>query len=249
MAANPRKLGVLVIHGIGKQPSTFADPMILKLRKSLVNPDAVAFQTIHWAPILEKRSEAMWDQLQTRKMGWRKVRKIFLNNLSDATAYNGDIYEQVHDCIENAMRLLQEELKCNESIPVVVIAHSLGCVMVSDYIWDRQQDTKRGEAERYCSNIQAIFTMGCNIPAFALAHIPIEAIDFSGLWVNFYDKDDILGYPLKPLSASYDKAVNEDQQINVGNWLTFWNPLCHDYYWTSRKVVNRIAETMNLLMV
>lgn len=188
----------------------------------------------------------MWDRLSTRRMSWKRLRKLFLNNLSDATAYNGEIYEAVHDCIEASMRNLQEDLKSNESIPVVVIAHSLGCAMISDYIWDRQK--AGNDDDRYYPNIQALFTMGCNIPAFALSHIPIESIDFPYLWLNFYDKDDILGYPLKPLSESYDKAVNEDVQVNVGNWLVSWNPLSHDHYWTSRKVVNRIAETMNLLM-
>ena len=28
-------------------------------------------------------------------------------------------------------------------------------------------------------------------------------------WINLYDKDDILGWPLKPLSKSY-KAINLD---------------------------------------
>lgn len=246
MTLNPRKLGVLIIHGIGNQPPIFADPMISKLRKELVNPDAVAFQTIHWAPILEERSQSMWDRLCTQKMSWKKSRKLFLNNLSDATAYNGEIYEKVHDCIEASMRRLQEDLRSNESIPIVVIAHSLGCAMISDYIWDRQK--AGNDDDRYSPNIQAIFTMGCNIPAFALSHVPIEAIDWPHLWLNFYDKDDILGYPLKPLGDSYDKAVNEDIEVNVGNPLVFWNPLCHDYYWTSKKIVDRISEVMNLFI-
>lgn len=35
-------------------------------------------------------------------------------------------------------------------------------------------------------------------------------------WFNFYDPDDVLGYPLKTINADYKKAVAKDIPINVG---------------------------------
>jgi hypothetical protein len=32
-------------------------------------------------------------------------------------------------------------------------------------------------------------------------------------WLNYYDKDDVLGYPLKPISPSYNAIVNEDNDF------------------------------------
>lgn len=240
------KLGVLIIHGIGSQDATFADKMILKLRKELVDPDAVKIRTIHWAPLVEKQSQALWKRLCTRKLGWKMARKFFINTLGDATAYNNAVYVKVHDYIEESMLRLQRDLEFDESIPVLVIAHSLGCAMISDYIWDRQHH-KNPDHDRYVSNVQAMVTFGCNIPVFALSCDPIEAIHFPYTWINLYDKDDILGYPLKPLSKSYDRAVSKDVQVNVGSVWAFWNPLSHNYYWTDRSVLKRISSLMNRL--
>ncbi|MEK0340403.1 MAG: hypothetical protein QQN46_09345, partial [Nitrosopumilus sp.] len=68
------KLGVLFIHGIGSQDVDFADGMIEKLRESFIDPDAVQFQTVHWAPLIEEKSQAMWKRLNTRKLGWKAFR-------------------------------------------------------------------------------------------------------------------------------------------------------------------------------
>jgi hypothetical protein len=35
-------------------------------------------------------------------------------------------------------------------------------------------------------------------------------------WYNFYDPDDVLGYPLKTINADYKKAVTKDIPTNVG---------------------------------
>ena len=70
-------------------------------------------------------------------------------------------------------------------------------------------------------------------------------------WDNYFDEDDVLGYPLKPIGASYDKAVNRDIAINAGTWLTSWNPLSHEGYWTDDDLISptarRIIATLALL--
>lgn len=241
------KLGVLIIHGIGSQDAMFADKMIMKLRKRLVDPDAVKFQTIHWAPLIEENSQRAWERLDRCKLGWRFARRFFIHALGDATAYNHTVYDKVHSQIEICMMRLQQQLGFDETIPVLVIAHSLGCAMITDYIWDRQRH--EGPApDRYMSNIQGIVTFGCNLPVFALSYDPIETIHFPYPWINLYDKDDILGYPLKPLSKSYNRAVNRDIAINVGPLWASWNPLSHNYYWTDRSVLRHIAALANRLV-
>jgi hypothetical protein len=61
-----------------------------------------------------------------------------------------------------------------------------------------------------------------------------------------YDEDDILGWPLQPLSTGYRKAVTRDIEVNAGpdvNWLTkAWNPLSHTQYWNDSEVVKRIER-------
>ena len=60
---------------------------------------------------------------------------------------------------------------------------------------------------------------------------------FAGLegeWVNFYDRDDILGYPLRPIDPAYEKAVKEDIEVNSGGVAMSWNPLSHGGYFSNR---------------
>ena len=51
-------------------------------------------------------------------------------------------------------------------------------------------------------------------------------------WLNYYDPDDVLGYPLKVINRAYDDVVDLDKAINVGGLFSSWNPLSHNKYWT-----------------
>lgn len=63
-------------------------------------------------------------------------------------------------------------------------------------------------------------------------------------WLNFYDEDDIIGYPLKELNDIYRQVVSADIPVNVGSILTSWNPACHTGYWTDNNVIKPIAESL-----
>jgi hypothetical protein len=65
-----------------------------------------------------------------------------------------------------------------------------------------------------------------------------------GEWINFYDKDDVIAYPLKGLNTIYNERVVEDREVNVGNWFEAWNPLSHNGYWTSPQVYEPIAASL-----
>jgi len=81
----------------------------------------------------------------------------------------------------------------------------------------------------------------------------VEAIAFPGgglpsdvatkaRWLNYYDKDEVLGYPLKPISQSYDALVNEDIEINVGGFGASFTPLSHTAYWTDNDFTKPVAK-------
>lgn len=181
-----------------------------------------------------------------------------------------DVYAQIHDKIfEHIVHLkktLQSSLSSSDGeTPIVVMAESLGSYMISNYIWDRQQGY---ESDKYGGNpffemktVAGIVTFGCNIPVFSLAYDQIRCITFpdpaleryfpgrsgeevrrAAKWLNFYDPDDVLGFPLKPLSPSYNATVTEDVAINVGGILSFWNPLSHLKYWTDNDFTKPVAR-------
>ena len=107
---------------------------------------------------------------------------------------------------------------------------------------------------RRMKSLQRLYTTGCNIPIFVAGHKKIEALKPpppSFKWYNFFDENDVLGWPLKPLSSSYDQLV-EDIPINAGGGVIgtiakSWNPFSHGQYWTDSEVVGHISSAMKQL--
>ena len=84
-----------------------------------------------------------------------------------------------------------------------------------------------------------LFTLGCDKVAcidFPPAALPVN-LKKKAKWLNFYDSDDVLAWPLKPLSIHYADTVSEDIEVSVGNILTAWNPANHAAYWTDDSVI------------
>ena len=134
---------------------------------------------------------------------------------------------------------------------------------MSNYIWDRQ---KGRDAEHFGSNpfermetLSGLITLGTNIPLFTLAHDPVSCIEFPSpalpdnlrkraKWLNFYDSDDVLAWPLKPLSLKYADTVSEDIEVSVGNILTAWNPANHAAYWTDYGVIKPASYLISSIL-
>lgn len=278
-----RDVGVVIIHGMGSQKQDFAVPMVDRLetaiRKRGENPDRIAFQAIWWAPVLDdKEHQLMTAMLSRTRLDWIQLRTFVVNNLADAVAYhktyampNTDherpVYTAITETVAMEMNHLAKEVR--PTSPLVVIAHSLGCHIMSNYIWDTQ--TRPADRKHVidptspfenCETLTAIKTFGCNIPLFLLSNDTVDPIQFPGKnvalafpgqppqkiesvakWTNFYDRDDVLGWPLAPLSKAYEKIVT-DVQVNAGNWLLSGTPMSHDQYWTDADVIKPIAKTL-----
>ncbi|WP_166838431.1 hypothetical protein [Rheinheimera pleomorphica] len=104
--------------------------------------------------------------------------------------------------------------------------------------------------------LAALMTTGCNIPIFVAAHAMEQIVPFtkpnSGfIWHNYYDKDDVLGWPLADLSPPY-AALVKDITINAGGgffgWLAAsWNPLSHNQYWRDKSVQQALLTLLHKL--
>ena len=103
-------------------------------------------------------------------------------------------------------------------------------------------------------------TFGSNIPLFTLArdepHIKCFQFPAAHLsdevraqtkWLNFYDADDVLGYPLKPISPDYAARVTEDIEINVGGLFTSWNPISHTQYWSDEDFIDPVVKLIRAI--
>jgi hypothetical protein len=263
------KIGVLIVHGIGNQTPAYANTFIKDLQEKIrlydKNPEHVKMMPTTWASEVQADEEELWRNVsQSEPLNFGKLRKFLISYVGDAVAYaatpnkSNGIYRKIHSNIHETLEKLYIDLGKQDK-PLVIIAHSFGTQIISDYIWDRQQfadistdPLANSEFERM-NTLTGLFTFGSSIPFFTIGYHPLEAITFppkalpedlkaKARWFNFYDVDDVLGYPLKNLSESYHQSVSQDVEVNVGNWLQSWNPLCHFGYWKDDDCLNSIAE-------
>lgn len=222
-------------------------------------------QPILWATVFKDREEMLFENMiQDNKLNYLELRKFLITYLGDAIAYQPvetakQNYERVHEKIGEDLNILSK--KAGNDAPLCVISHSLGSVIASNYFYDlqfKQKDVtcvvnessplEKGET------LTLFYTIGTTLPLWSLRYydfrrpinIPSGNLqnyypDLKGEWINFYSKNDILGFPLRPVDDNYYTAVTEDREVNVGI-LTSWNPLSHMCYLTDMAVIEPIVD-------
>ncbi len=99
-----QKIAVAIIHGIGTQKPDFAKELIAALdaRCRADCGDDIVAETVHWAPVLDRDENLLWDRLQGGgRMRLKTPRRFLIDFLGDAFAYQiapGDreIYDAIH---------------------------------------------------------------------------------------------------------------------------------------------------------
>ncbi|CAM5220799.1 Chemotaxis protein OS=Ureibacillus acetophenoni OX=614649 GN=SAMN05877842_11043 PE=4 SV=1 [Ureibacillus acetophenoni] len=248
---------------MAKINKTFTEKM-----KHLVEDPAsqLVIQPVLWATVFRDSEENLYNKLvRDNRLHYQGLRCFLINYLGDAIAYQPvetakHNYEKVHEKIGEGLNNLSK--KAGDNAPLCVIAHSLGTVMAINYFYDLQ--FKRDEVTTIINNssplekgdtLTLFYTMGTSLPLWSLRytnfnrpiHIPSKNLQhyypgLHGEWVNFYSKNDVLGFPLKPVNENYHAAIDEDREVRVGNILTSWNPFCHTAYLTDMRVIERIVE-------
>jgi len=229
----------------------------------------IGYREVFWADILQSRQEEyVGDALTGKGARWMDVRRFVMHNLADAAAFrkstdpNDTIYTRIHRRVFDTVKRLEEIV--GPGTPLVVLAHSLGGHIMSCYIYDMMHSRWQHEPETDFQRLHTMcgfVTFGCNIPVFTFnyAKDDVEPISYPGAlipatkrfnpwWLNLNDKDDALGMPLADLSAKY-KAMEtagelDDRWINVGDPLTFWNPISHARYWDDRHFYKPVAAML-----
>lgn len=269
------KLAVAIIHGIGTQPDqrndegqhVFAEGLIAGLRQQLgIEASDVAFQSLYWASVLDKRQYAYLQRLRDQPVRWRWLRRIVTLFLGDASGYRkvsqayDTTYEEVHQCLRNGLLALRA--KVDADTPLVVLAHSLGGHIFSNFAWDQQRINQAESCPLdpflALETLSGLITFGCNIPLFTFACDPVVPIRFPGnclpnavreqaRWLNLYAPADPLGYPLRPL-PSYAAVVAEDRAMPVGPWYARHTPLSHLTYWHDKRFQRYIGRYLRQLL-
>lgn len=243
-----------------------------QLKNKHPNPaDQLACQPIYWAKVFDQEEEELWQNMKAGdKMRYLRLRRFVIDYLADAVAYQPTIerrhnYDKVHRVVANKFRRLSRET--GETAPLCIIAHSLGSVVANNYFYDLQYKTGniRAAVRAEMSDtpmekgetLALFYSLGSSLALWSLRfqdygdtiQVPAPNLtsyypNVTGGWWNMYDQDDVLGYPLKPLNENYEQAIKEDIKVNVGGWLTSWNPLSHSQYMTDKDVVKPIADQL-----
>jgi hypothetical protein len=248
----------------------------LKLRDidaSAARPkNALRFETVCWDPVTQQPQDAMLNVLFGRPWLRKRLsltyqfRRNMVGLLGDVTAYERDphnaVYRAVHEEVDKCVARLGQASRAQAEVaysPLTVIGHSLGSVIVSDYVWDHTGG--EGQSHLLRGHDLALVNMillGSPMALYSLRNnayggresirdslgSPVQVDPQYGMWLNLYDEQDPIGFPLEAVD-SYHAAGVIDCAVNAGNWLTGWNLLSHVGYWrchqTARAIGGKLA--------
>lgn len=267
------KIAVVIVHGMGSQQRGFSHSLqrgVAEFYQQMgLEWDDLLFQEVLWADLLIEKQQQLLEKANYRNdLNYLSLRRFFIDYLSDVVAFQPGcsdesqaepMREAIFTCMREALNsFIGVEGIDSQTTPLVVIAHSLGSVISFDYLWHHQ---RHGEDTAFsCGDTLAGFiTLGSPLALWASRYQNFgHPFDFPGKrlnkeqgkhakWLNLYDKDDVIAYPLKGLNQAYDQVVSADIAVNVGNPLTSWNPLSHDGYWQDKDTHRIIAEFLATL--
>lgn len=261
---------VVFVHGIGEQLPGCYDEFGERIRqafekenqrrgKGKAEREPFVWEEAYWADITQPDQQELKKRLGISE----QIRKFMVGSLGDVVAYSklsyppdkyGEIQERFASVIDKLSKQAEEASDTQASLDV--IAHSLGTVIASDGIYDMIK------TESMPSNLTlgSFFTMGSPIALFGLRYglanftKPIRP----KTWINFLYPKDLIGFPLRSLNTAYETAVNEDVYLSPGGGYNCISTLirrflsmmplagaaCHSWYFSDKRVVNRIAEVL-----
>jgi len=266
-----KSVAIITIHGMGDTNPNYFRGLEKKLRKYVGKSlwdEQVHLESTFYQDLLQGHQEDYWIEIDDQySLKWDFLRKFMLFSFSDAASIEHSLrndkklYLNVHKKIANAFDNAFEELG-NEPKPVIVVAHSLGCEQISNYIWDAMENKRFFEIPdpdipeqqdkfRRLNTCRKFVTTGCNIPIFRAGldtPLVFKRPNQKFKWQNYFDAHDVLGYPIKNMSDSFNVDWISDKKINVGGFLTGWNPASHGEYWTDKDAVKPIANEIKSLL-
>jgi hypothetical protein len=233
----------------------------------------LSIQPVYWADLPREREEEVWDRVTSAgDMGHLGIRRFIFNVAGDTLAYQPsegrkELYMEVHRTMAESFETLAE--KAGSEAPLCVIAHSVGSVVAHNYLYDMQHEgTRAGESEDALADLETALERGETLALFVTYGNPLaiwrlrfgdeyKSIRFPGnaleerypavqpKWLNIYDENDVLGYPISRLTERYKEMAEdgylEDREMDVGKWYKSWNPLSHKGYLRDESSLDELA--------
>lgn len=253
------KLVILTIPGIGSKKPGYSQPLYDDLIAHWYGtPLYDQFKIVETLPFyqtkLDENQEQIFDRLDKNHPlgGPLSLRKFVLEAFGDGVTYEhqrelpDSTYMQVHRHIQGKIAEANALIHQHPGAKLVVVAASLGSHIFSNYLYDAQKNLgifkdKPATDEEKLEHLAHLATLGCNIPLF-VSGLPKERIiafrkpkNNTFEWFNYYDSDDVLGWPLKELSPSFEQLVT-DVHVNTGMYVG-----SHVRYWDDNEFTKPFA--------
>ncbi len=261
-----KRLAIAIIHGLGSQEEYYSVELKHRITEEYVKgaegrmEDDLLFYEIYWGDLLKDELNQFREKANYKgDLAYRNLRQIMTDTQSLALLYRPatEFYEAVNNRIRDSLRKFASHRRINpDETPLVILAHSYGGVMMSHYIKEMQSAHSGLSNFETMKTLAGYITFGNPMGLYSLDSVSSilgEPVSIVGdelptdlkkraRWYNFYDKDDIIAYPLKGLSEKFDACVNADFEINVGSAATSWNPVCHSGYWEDKDFYRPVAD-------
>lgn len=264
-----KDVALITLHGMGREKDGYYADLEAGLKKRLGDQwYRVSFQNVHYARILQQPQDALWQAMMAEpnnSLDGTKLRQFLLFGFGDAGSLEHSAqkdkakYVRVQQAIQATLKKAYIDLGEDPTKPVIIIAQSLGCQVISNYLWDAEHNrfvfehtTGIDQDELRFLKLESLanlVTTGCNIPLFISGLDQRECFSPPNRhfrWDNYYDADDVLGWPLKQLGTSFD--IVQDHDINAGGLFTAWNAFSHGKYWSDKDVIKPLARALRRQM-
>ncbi|MDA3882989.1 MAG: hypothetical protein PF481_06870 [Bacteroidales bacterium] len=251
---------ILTIPGIGTKQAGYSKGLEKEIKKfskgTLLENNFTIVETrpFNVTEIDEHQTE-LFNRLDTSNKlgGILSLRKFVVEAFGDAVTFernpeaDDSPYKKVHRHIRDKVEEEHNLMIQDKNAKLVIVAASMGVQVLSTYIWDADNGKgifKNSPAtpKNNLRSLNYFVSIGCNLPLFVsgLPESKIVAFDKRNenfIWQNYYDKDDVLGWPLKQLSPSYNMV--EDFQINTGLYAG-----AHVRYWEDNDFTKPFVKKM-----
>lgn len=260
-------IAVLYIHGVHNHKPNYADWLhgeildetdLVLPASSGFTPGQVFKAEVHWGDLFTPQVKVLDTSLFGDDTSWDWLRRFTGESVGQALAYqdpNSPMYAAVHQRVADALADLAE--KAGPTARLIIVAHSLGSMIASNYIWDLQHGKPKvqiGPAPLgRMETLSGLVTMGSPLALDALRYpnlgmppdiqgsvVPVKKT----MWVNLYARADALGWPLRSLNHDYALQVDEDIAVRTTWWPWGATPASHLGYWKSSDVVQHVAQVM-----
>ncbi len=258
-----KRLAVAIIHGMSTEDQHFSVELKHRIVEEYVAggegrlEDDLMFKEIYWADAIKDELSEFYSNINYKNdLAYENTRKMFIDYLGSGLAYHegSRLYSKVQNRVADSLREFAGHRRINEEkTPLVLLAHSFGSIIMQDYIRNARKNPGNKSNFEAMRNLVGFVTFGSPLAIYVRhheeLHQPVKVAgdalpeDFAerARWLNFYDKDDIVAYPLKGINEAYNEAVAGDYEINVGNPATSWNPACHNGYWEDKDFIKPVA--------